>query len=309
MNQFAVLLQGGRLKALGVLMLALGVGLVAAWTARAYLGQRVAEIEARSVVRKVGVLVAKSPIAPGQVISVDNLAIREIPEEWHQSSAVTPEQFDRVTGQTLAFNLAPGEMLMWSMLEQRRAATFSARVAIGRRAITLPVDEISSISGMLEPDDLIDLLITVERDGKKQTRPLMQKVRVMATGQRSEQGGAGEEMRMYSTVTLDVTLAEAETLILAREIGKLTALLRHPDDGDPDPRKLADVRAFLQGVEVLETASGPKEIPILYGGRSNGYLEQEVDLPSSTQAARPSTQDNPAISRPIAGSVTLSRAR
>lgn len=306
MNTTVAALKSGKGKTLIVLGLALVIGLLAAWAARAYLGQRVAEIEARAQVKTVGVVVAKSEIAPGQPLSADNLAVRDIPAEWLQSAAVTPEQFDRVNGQTLAFNLRPGEMLMWPMLEQRRAPTFSARVGNGRRAITLPVDEINSISGMLEPEDRIDLLITIDRAGKKFTAPLMHQVRVLATGQRAEQGTAEGEQRMYSTVTLDIAPDEAENLILAREVGKLTALLRHPDDKAGVAGKTLNIQSFVEAPATLTDASAKtvRDIPVLYGGKSEKYSSAEVDLPSAVRkdiqsAVRDAMSDSTSAAKPV----------
>jgi len=283
MNTTVAALKSGKGKTLIVLGLALGIGLLAAWVARSYLGQRVAEIEARAQVKTVGVVVAKADITPGQVLSADNLAVRDIPAEWLQSAAVTPEQFDRVNGQALAYNVRSGEMLMWPMLEQRRAPTFSARVGSGRRALTLPVDEINSISGMLEPDDRIDLLITIDRSGKKFTAPLMHQVRVLATGQRAEQGAVEGEPRMYSTVTLDIAPDEAENLILAREVGKLTALLRHPDDKAGLAGKTLNVQNFVEVPVAVAGTKAERDIPVLYGGKSDKFSSEEVDLPSTVR--------------------------
>ena len=306
MNTTVAAFKSGKGKTLIVLGLALVIGLLAAWSARSYLGQRVAEIEARAKVKTVGVVVAKADITPGQTLSTDNLAVRDIPAEWVQSAAVTPEQFDRVNGQTLALNLRAGEMLMWPMLEQRRAPTFSARVGSGRRALTLPVDEINSISGMLEPDDRIDLLITIDRAGKKFTAPLMHQVRVLATGQRAEQGNTadGAQQRMYSTVTLDIAPDEAENLILAREVGKLTALLRHPEDKAGQAGKTLNVQAFVEAPTTVANAQAVRDIPVLYGGKTGKFSAEEVDLPTTVRRdiqrpVRPAMPDSAAAAQPI----------
>src|SRR5690606_15406911 len=114
-----------------------------------------------------------------------NLTVRDIPADFAHSGAVSPKQFDQVKGRAVAFDVKAGEMLMWSQMEGEKVPTFSTRIEAGRRAITVAVDEINSISGLLEPGDLIDLLVTVDQQGEKVTVPLLQGVRVMATGQRS----------------------------------------------------------------------------------------------------------------------------
>jgi pilus assembly protein CpaB len=268
-----------------VLLAALLIGLLAAWGARSYLGQRVAEIEARSQVKTVGVVVAKTEIAVGQALSSANLAVRDVPEEYQQSGAVSPSQFDRIDGEKVAYNLRPGEMLMWAMLESKKAPTFSSRVAPGRRAITVPVDDINSISGMLEPGDLVDLFITIDRAGKKMTAPLMSQVKVLATGQRAADEDAKGDQRFYTTATFDVGQAEAENLILAREVGKLTALLRHPDDRVGAQGKLLDVRKLVQSPDEPFGVTGPhKVVPVLYGGRSAKFSAEELQMAGPNEA-------------------------
>lgn len=248
-----------------VLGAALGIGLLAALAARSYLSSRMAELEAKARGRTVSVVVAKSDLVKGTKLSPETVAVRNVPMEFAHSSAILPDQFERVEGQALAFNVKSGEMVLWSLLEGKRAPTFSARVEAGRRAITVPVDEINSMSGLLEPGDLIDLMVTVDQKGRKVTLPLMQGVQVMATGQRSVDDPKSGERRIYSTVTLDTDPREARNIIVARDAGRITALLRNPQDRMPPQENVRDLAALLGA------GSGPSgyapEIPVLYGGR------------------------------------------
>src|SRR5690606_18918337 len=147
-------------------------------------------------------------------------------------------------GRAVAFDVKAGEMLMWSQMEGEKVPTFSTRIEAGRRAITVAVDEINSISGLLEPGDLIDLLVTVDQQGEKVTVPLLQGVRVMATGQRSVDDPKSGERRMYSTVTLNTDPLQAQNVVLAREAGRITALLRNPQDSTPLPGMQGDLAAL-----------------------------------------------------------------
>src|SRR5262249_39351191 len=146
--------------------------------------------------------------------------------------AVVPEQFERVAGQRLAYPVARGEMLLWSLLEEQRSSTFSSRLAVGRRAITVQVDETNSISGMLEPGDRIDLMVSLKNGGRSFMFPVLQNVTVLATGTRATRGAAPEGKagsgRSFNTITLDVSPQEAERMLAAREAGKVEAVLRAP---------------------------------------------------------------------------------
>lgn len=262
-----------------VLGVALGIGLLAALTARSYLSTQMQAIEARGKGKTINVLVAKHDVAKGAALSKDNVAVRPIPVEFAHSVALTPDDFERVAGQPLAYAVKSGEMLLWGLMETQRVPTFSARVGSGRRAMTVPVDEINSISGMLEPGDIIDLMVTMERNGKRITFALMQSVQVMATGQRSIDDNAGEK-RSYSTVTLDTTPQQAQNIIVARESGKLTALLRNPQDKALIGKGSYDIAALLgqSDAPARSSARSSRSVPVLYGGNSSKLPPEALRL-------------------------------
>ena len=246
-----------------VLGVALGVGILAAIAARGYLANRLAEIDARSKGKTVNVVVAKRELRKGDRITTDTVAIRPVPVDYAHSQAIAPEHFERVNGQPLAYPVKSGEMVLWGLLENKRTATFSVRVKPGHRAMTVPVDEINSISGLLEPGDAIDLMASIEQKNKTHVFTLLQNVMVMATGQRAENDPKSGEKRMYSTVTLDTSPEEAFNIIRAREAGKLTALLRNPDDKGPLDKTLGDPGDFFS-----RNNGRNGGVPVLIGGRS-----------------------------------------
>jgi pilus assembly protein CpaB len=279
-----------------VLAVAIGIGLFAAFIAKQFISKQLDEIEARDKNRQmVNVVVAKEALNKGAKLGAENLAIRPIPAEYAHSGAVTPDQFERIEGQALAFPVKAGEMLMWSALEGRKTPTFSARIEVGRRAMTVPVDEINSISGMLEPGDLVDLMLTVNQKNKKLTVPLLQNVTVLATGQRVSNDPQSGEKRQYSTMTFDTTPEQAQSVIAARELGKITALLRNPNDKSHMASK-ADIAAILGLVD--GGTAGAEGVPVLYGGQ--GKLSDDIAklgvaaVPARLEAAINKPGANPA---------------
>lgn len=261
-----------------ILGTAVGIGLLAALVAYGYLSSQMAAIEARGKGETVPVVVAKSNLVRGARLSSENLAVRAVPKDFAHSGAVSPEQFNRVDGQVLAYPVNGGEMILWGLIEGKRVPTFSARVEAGRRAMTVPVDEINSISGMLEPGDMIDLIVTIDQKSKKITFPLLQSVQVMATGQRSVDDPKSGERRSYSTVTLDTTPEEAQNVIVAREAGKITALLRNPQDRQPMPNARGDLAALLGIADAAAVSEEERQIPVLYGGRSGKFPAEALNL-------------------------------
>jgi pilus assembly protein CpaB len=150
---------------------------------------------------------------------------------------------------------------------------------------------------MLEPGDVIDLVVTLEQAGKKRLVPLLQGVQVMATGQRVVDDPASGERRQFSTVTLDTTPAQARDLIVAREAGKLTALLRNPQDmhGLGMPGDLAELHP-VAAVAPAAARKAPRIIPVLYGGNAASLTPEALRMalppqpvPQNPSAALPAT--------------------
>ena len=250
-----------------VLLAALGVGGLAAFGAKTYLSNQMAEIEAREKNKAmVQLVVAKTHLEKGSVVSPAHFAVRQVPKEWAHSGAITPEQFARAEGARLAYPANAGEPILWAQLEGQKAPTFSARLSQGRRAVTVPVDEISSLSGMVEPGDLIDVVVSIKKDNRNFTFTLLQSVSVLATGTKASQQDTDPEgrARHFTTITLDTTPEDAKRVIAAREVGRVTALLRAPNDAGKVSRDRSDALALL-GLAGAYSSTG-SSVPVIYGG-------------------------------------------
>ncbi len=261
-----------------LLVAALALGGLSAFGVKRYIEGQVADIEARNKGNKmVRVLVPKEDLPKGAAITDKNVATREVPAEWAHSGAITPDQFDRVESQKLAYPAGRGEAVLWSMLEGQRAPSFSARLTSGRRAITVPVDEVNSISGMLQPGDRIDLMVSARKDNRAVMFPLMQNVIVLATGSQAvvTTGQDGKEgRRTYSTITLDASPHDAQRVLAAREVGKLAALLRSPGDNSEVFSSRRDALALLglNDPAKFVPADNPG-VPVIYGGGKSNFKD------------------------------------
>lgn len=254
-----------------ILLVALAIGGLAAFSVNRYIKGRVDQLEAQAKGRKVRVVVPKEDLPKGTVLTAKLVAVREIPTEYAHTNAITPDQFDRVENQKLAYPAVHGEMLLWSLLEGEKVPSFSSRLSPGHRAVTMSVDEINSISGMLVPGDRIDLVVSLKKDNHTYMFPLLQNVDVMATGSRADvvTGADGKESRQtFTTITLDVSPADAQRMIAAREApqSKVAAVLRPPGDTAvaSDTRRDALALLGLGGPAPVTESTG---VPVMYGGR------------------------------------------
>jgi pilus assembly protein CpaB len=254
-----------------ILALALAMGALAAVALHRHIERQVQDIEARGKSgRTLRVVVPKDDLPRGAPLTAQVVAVRDMPAEWVHSNAITPDQFDRIENQRLAHPALRGEALLWSLLEGQRAPSFSSRLAVGRRAVTVPVDDVNSISGMIEPGDRIDLLASVRRDQRAFLFPLLQDVTVLATGARAApEGDAKDARRSYTTLTLEASADEAQRVLAAREVGRLAAVLRAPGDRARQAAARRESMALLGMAEPLPSTYA-RPVPVLYGNRRSG---------------------------------------
>jgi pilus assembly protein CpaB len=86
---------------------------------------------------------------------------------------------------------------------------------------------------MLKPGDLIDLMVTLQSTEKTATVPLMQGVKILATGKQTDVNNEATDTTGYTNITLDVS-ADAKNITLAASLGRISAILRNPNDQDDD---------------------------------------------------------------------------
>lgn len=290
---------------------AFGLGVLCFFGAQYYLRSSLADAQAKleGSYKTREVIVAGVDIPAGGVLSMDNLAMRHIPERYLASTALSPDVVDSVTGQRIVTDIKAGDPIDRGALERDRAA-LSTTVAKGERAITFPVDEISSISGMLVPGDMIDLLYTgpgntpnsyrpqpgavgagEDKEPREllHVRPLLQAVQVMATGKTTQKrvirtaDGADQEVNMdFTTVTLKVSPVQAERILMGQKLGQLTAVLRNPDDRQAHATTLLDETTFKR-VGRAPVAGVGNFVEMYVGGYGNGAVRtrSEQDAPAA----------------------------
>lgn len=249
---------------------ALAAGLLAAWAAREHIQGRIEQIEAESRVPTVARVVAAYDLEAGTRVDADYVAVRDIPAQWAASGTLAPEAFAPMAGSVLAHAVRRGDPILAAHLAKERAAPLSQRVQAGRRAITIPVDDISSLSGMLQAGDLLDLYVSFEHRHRRVTAPLLQGVLVLAIGRQAGLPGDGESAsESYSTITLDAGPEDAVKLVAARQAGSITAILRHHRDDRPAAAAARGDLASLLGIEAGDDG-GPPAVPVLYGDQMHG---------------------------------------
>jgi len=214
----------------------------------------------------VEVVVPARSMARGELVTQSDLTLRKIPEQYADSNSITGTTFEAAVGQRVEFDLDRGKPMLWAHLEGGQTPTFSGKVPTGLRAMTIRVDEINSISGFLQPKDKIDLLLTFGAKENKQILPLIQNLNVIATGVQTYVDKQNSSKRSFSTITIQVTPEQAQKITLSQQVGKITAMLRNPDDESPLsklPMTMAQVLDLPKPVvkEIIKPKPKPKPKP------------------------------------------------
>ncbi len=227
-----------RNKAIRLFIIACGLGILSAFLAVAYLKAREEALQQQYLSQQANVIpvvVASSDMQAGDIINNGNMSIRQIPAEFVMSDIIVPDDFHLAEGRNLLQPVSNGKPVPWAFVAGEGYRDFSDSIRPGRRALTVQVDEVNSVSGLIRPGNSIDIFASIdselvdEKSGEA-VFPVLENVSVLATGQtaNSEPGTVGGAD--YTTLTIDVSPRDAAMLATAQETGKIIALLRNPED-------------------------------------------------------------------------------
>lgn len=112
--------------------------------------------------------------------------------------------------------------------------SLAASVPEGRRALSLAVDPVSGLGGLLKPGDRVDVLLLRGRDRSAEAGLLLQGCPVLAVGSnltRAESSRGAEA----ATVTLGLSPEDAALALAAAAAGRVQLVLRASGDERPSP--------------------------------------------------------------------------
>jgi len=226
------------------------------------------------------VLVAKVDIGVGERLSPDNLQWQDWPEgavrpEYITSSA-TPGAIDQMKNSVARFELFSGEPIQQAKLVRSDQGYLSAVLDKGMRGVSISVAAESASGGFIVPNDHVDVILTHGGSNGQTSETLLSNVRVLAINARlgetgktggPDDGNGGEAPPTANTspksqvfpgtaiATLELDPVQAETVINATTLGKLSLALRSivdfaPSTGDEDKLKRnAPIKLIRYGQE------------------------------------------------------------
>jgi pilus assembly protein CpaB len=225
-----------------ILFLAIVMGGIAALMARGWLKSHA---NASTVSTSVGtIVVAAQPLAFGVVINPDNVieipwAATALPEGAFVSKDDLFKDGRRVVLSTLDRN---EPVLRSKVTGPGQRASLSSLLETGKRAVTVRVDDVRGVAGFILPGDFVDVVLIGEDPAAKRegySEILLQHIKVLAIDQLASE--RQEQPTVAKAVTVEVTPDQAQKILLATNIGKLSLVLRQPgDDNAASDRRVTE---------------------------------------------------------------------
>ena len=232
------------------IIVALILGLLAALLVRGHISQLEDQVRKGAELKEVVVAARDIP----KLNLLDETMVRKelVPERFIQPGAI--KDTSDVEGLVASVPIAKGQQILGTQIEAPSKETgLAIKVPTEKRAISVEVDEVIGVAGLIKPGDYVDLIGTFTVQGQQEkmeesqiSATLLQKILVLAVqkdmgevaaAKKLEKKGGmfgdGEEGMMgggreKETITLAVTPYQAQMITLAEEMGKIRLTLRSP---------------------------------------------------------------------------------
>lgn len=184
---------------------------------------------------KTQVITAAQNITANTIITEEMLESKDIPTDAVLPGAIT--KMSDVVGKTIQSDIYVGEQFISAKLiapGEGGNGALSYAIEPGMRAITIAVDATSGIAGMIRPSDRVDLIGEFDIEGEVSSDLVQENLKVLAVDSVQDQAGKPGDGTTpgYTTITMEVTPAQAMQISLASYSGTLRAVLRSPLDNE-----------------------------------------------------------------------------
>ncbi len=201
----------------------------------------------------VSVVVAARDINEFEQLQTNMLATVIMPKKFAQPGFVSDPSVFLTSGAVVAAPIRKGEQVLLTKVLLKGAETgLATQVGISKRALSIPVSDITGVTKLVKPGDRIDVIANIGYQGQggqvSEVKTLLQDIQVLAVGEviQNQIPSVFEEdpltstrravnmrgSRAFNTVTLEVTPLEAQALIFTIEGSGATLYLtlRNPVD-------------------------------------------------------------------------------
>jgi pilus assembly protein CpaB len=202
----------------------------------------------------------RAKAAPGEeiLVAAEDLQVGTKIEDKHVRFARFPSgelpagvfhRKDKLLGRGVVTPISKGEFILTNKLAGENAGYgLPALIPPGMRAISVRVNDTTSVAGFVLPGTRVDVMLTGNPEGsnQKETTTVLENVAVLATGQKLERNAAGEP-QTTPVITLLVSPDDAQKLALATDQGKIQLALRNPLDTKQEQLAAARADSLYRG--------------------------------------------------------------
>jgi pilus assembly protein CpaB len=221
-----------------ILILALVMGGIAAFLTRNWLESHSRALATSDSIGTIAV--AAEPLAFGAELSADRIS--EIPwvaNALPEGAFVAKDDLLKDGRRVVLSAVGRGEPILRSKITgPGQRAVLSSLLDVGKRAVTLRVDDVRGVAGFILPGDFVDVVLIAEDTPPRResySEILLQHVKVLGVDQLASE--RQEQPTVAKAVTVEVTTEQAQKVLLAANIGKLSLILRRPEEGNSDPNR------------------------------------------------------------------------
>jgi pilus assembly protein CpaB len=200
------------------------------------------------------IVVAVKPLGVGVTVKADDVKLAKVSADQFPKGAFS--KLEEVLERPVISNVLMDEPVLEGRLAAKGAGLGLAPIIpVGMRAVSVRVTDVAGVAGFVLPGLRVDVLVTGHppNSNEVKTTTCLQNILVLSAGQTIQPDAQGKAIQT-PTVTLLVTLEQAEILTLAGNQGTIQLVLRN--SGDQEMKK-------TPGSELssLYRASTPKPEP------------------------------------------------
>ncbi|MGI6488870.1 MAG: Flp pilus assembly protein CpaB [Syntrophomonadaceae bacterium] len=215
--------------------LAVIFGLVAALLAYQYTEKVKARYEPDNLVE---VVKAAVDISRDSIITPEQVEVERVPAQFSHPAAARSQQ--AIIGKVATSDISAGEQILTSkvLTDKSKAGRLAYCIPEGKRAVSIAVNPVIGVAGLVKPGDRVDVIGTVDLDSGGTsvvvTTIFLQDIEVLAVGKTMTESRAvsvAEAKEIEAkTMTLAVSPEEVRSLVLVAERGSIRLALRSPVD-------------------------------------------------------------------------------
>lgn len=176
------------------------------------------------------ILVAAQEIPARVPITPQMLAHATRPAAAVEPDAITDPA--KVAGALSLITIPAGSSITLSKIGRPTDVALPVRLKPGMRAVSIPIDKVKGVSGLIEPGDRVDVIAIPPKteNAPPPAVAILRGIRVLAVGPMLENSSAtpSPQEQTSTTITLEVTPKQADLLSMADVNTQLRLALRSP---------------------------------------------------------------------------------